>query len=799
MLFYPSDLETKLEIDQIRELVQGFCKTEVAKKKALEVKPITDFEKLSNVLIQVSELMAYKRSGHTLPSSHDITDIRPFLKKVRTSGTFLEAESLSEFRAALKSIYEWTQFIKKHPVELASLVKMTIGFIADRQLVDGINEKLDEKGDLRDNASPELVKIRKSIYAAEMQVRTSIRKILERSKTDEYSDHEGSVTIRGGRLVIPIKAEHKRRFQGFIHDESASGQTVFMEPAEVLEQNNLVKELQFREKREIIRILTELADKIRDAIDDLVRGCEFLIKLDFILAKTQYGCDFDCQVPFLQKTPSSTIYNGRHPLLWSKLKKEGKQVVPVNLTLDQDNRILLISGPNAGGKSVALKTIGALQYTFQSGFPVPVDAHSKLGIYRNFFIEIGDSQSLENDLSTYSSHLKAMRYFTSFGDRHTLLLLDEFGSGTDPQFGGPISEAVLKKFVTLKCKGVITTHYSILKVFAESAEGLTNAAMKYDVKKLSPLYQLEIGKPGSSFALEIAAKMGLGNDIMVEAKKGIGGGKVHYDAMLNKLSSEKLEFEKKQKQLDKETKDLIQLKKDYEAIKKLVQEEKKDIIKAAKSEAKTILSDANKKIEKTIRDIKEAKAEKTVTRKIRKELKEFDKQLDQELQKENRKKENVCPNPNKTNGIKIGDHVKMIGSGSIGKVVAMKGKQLEVSIGMLKSYVSRSKVEKAPNQPLEIKPTLQSRKLNFADEIRSFSRELDLRGKRGEEVLPLVDKMIDTALLAGSRELKIIHGKGHGILKNLIRNHLKKEPTVLGMEDDHADRGGSGITVVTLR
>ncbi len=799
MLFYPSEIETKLEIDLIREFIKTHCKSEAAKERVDRARPLEKVAQLETFLQQTREMLAAVGSGG-LPVS-GFQDLFPFLKKIGTNGSFLEAHQLSTVKQALMTLYEWTQFLKKNIAEYPALGKLTHGFISDRDLVDEIDTKIDENGEVRDNATPELSQIRRRILNAERQVRSVIHKVLEQSKKSEFTDEEGTVTIRDGRLVIPVKAEFKRKFAGFVHDESSTGQTVFMEPTEVLELNNEVRELRYAEKREIVRILTSLADGIRERLPDLEKGSEFLIRLDFIHAKAQFARTFEAVVPTIGEKGQFKIKGGRHPILWKRHRDLGKDVVPLDIDFSSELRLIVISGPNAGGKSVALKTVGILQYMAQCGFPVTAQEDSVFSVFRNYFIDIGDSQSLENDLSTYSSHLKAMQYFSEYADKKTLVLIDEFGTGTEPQFGGAIAEAILASLNKARCQGVVTTHYSNLKDFAEKNHGVVNAAMRYDTDKLEPLFQLEIGKPGSSFAFEIATKIGIRKQILQDARKLVGADHVSYDRLLGRLDSEKAKFERSNKQLLAEKADVLQLRKDYEALKALVERDKRAVIKEAKAEAARIVDSANREVEKTIREIKEAQAEKSATKKSREKLADFGNKMKKEAPKpKTPRPSEPKADPELSKPIVVGDKVRVKGQETIGEVYSMKGKQAEVAFGDLKSFITLSKLEKVSNRQAkkQQKAEVKLSSLKLDKKMSDFSHELDVRGKRAEEVLPLVDKKLDDALVLGIKELRVLHGKGHGILKDIIRNHLRDDNHVLSMADEHADRGGSGITIITL-
>ena len=794
MLVYPEEIESKLEIGKIRREIQLFCQTEAAKSRASEVKLITDRKFLANVLAQTQEMLELLTGEESYPSAR-FEDISESLKKIIADGTFLPSDKLANFKDGLVAIYEWSQYLKKRSQSFPSLSKLVLGFVADKELITLIDTRIDERGEVRENASPTLMAIRKKRYGVERQVRKVIQQILDRSKKDDYTEDDGAVTIRGGRLVIPIKAEYKRKLPGFVHDESSSGQTVFMEPTEVLDLNNQVTELQYEEQREIIKILTEVASAIRSRLKDLQQGSVFLTKVDFLHAKAQFARAYEASIPQLSEKAVLKVIEGKHPILWKKNREAGKEVVPLSIELTPDNRMVLISGPNAGGKSVALKTVGILQYLFQCGFPVPANPDSQFGVFRNIFVDIGDSQSLENDLSTYSSHLKAMNFFMKFSDKQTLLLIDEFGTGTEPQFGGAIAEAILDKLNQTKARGIITTHYGNLKKLAEETPGIINAAMRYDVSKLEPLFQLEIGKPGSSFAFEIARKMGISKELLNEARINVGEDQVDYNKLLAELDSERAAMKREKDQMVKQRQDLKKLSGDYEELRHFNQEERKRIIKEAEKEAFAILKSANKEIENTIRTIKESKADKQATRKAREELEGKTEQLGKNLSTKQ-----TLPEPKSQPAkIAVGDKVSIFNQNTVGEVVAIKGKQVQVVFGALKSYVDLAKLRKISGREAKKINREIKQGVDITQRRANFSNEIDVRGKRAEEVLPVIDKMLDDALMLGISELRVLHGKGYGILKDVIRNHLQRDAHVLSFEDEHVERGGSGITKITLK
>lgn len=789
MIQYPENIEQKLEVNQIRELLKKYCQTEAAGQLVEEAKPLTEFNKLKLFLDQTQE--AIHLLVHTEGKlSGRFEDINPLIKRIKTHGTWLDGESLLVLKSGLSTLYEWVSFLSKNNHLYPQLYTIVNTLSANNQLVFEIERIIDERGNIKDGASKELAEIRNAIYKAEQSVRKSIRNILDKVKKDQFSEESSEVTIREGRLVIPVKAEFKRKISGFIHDESSTGQTVFLEPTEVLNLNNEVKELKFREIREIQKILLSLSDLIRRSIPELEKGGRNLIILDFIYAKALFAKAYDAHVPLLQKGAGMNLINGRHTLLQKFQQSQGKKVIPLSIQLRHDiHRILVISGPNAGGKSVAMKTIGLLQYLLQCGFPITADPHSEMGIFNSFFIDMGDEQSLENDLSTYSSRLKAMKYFLDMADSRSLILIDEFGTGTEPQFGGAIAQAILTKLAAQKVFGVITTHYTNIKELAEKTAGMMNAAMRYDTNRLEPMYQLEIGKPGSSFAFEIARKTGLSEAILNQAQQMVGSQRVNYDKLLVTLESDKAKYENLNASLSKKENELKKLRDEYEALRIMLQEEKKSVLKAAKIEAKQILMNANSRVEQTIREIKEHQAEKNITKVLREELKKHQESIISEDKTIKKITSNL---------LAIGDFVKISGQEGVGQIIDLKGKQAQVSFGDLKSFVAINRLERLSNTAAKAAAKVKIGGVSLTSKMASFSSELDLRGKRAEEAIPILDKYMDEALMLGKSDLRVLHGKGYGIMREIVRNHLSGYKQVHKIEDEHVERGGSGITVIKL-
>jgi DNA mismatch repair protein MutS2 len=573
-------------------------------------------------------------------------------------------------------------------------------------------------------------------------------------------------------------------------DESATGQTVFIEPAEMLDANNEIRDLEHAEKREVIRILKELTDWVRQQLPALKLAFQFLAQIDFIRAKAKFSLEIQADLPILEKKQELTWYNAKHPLLYLSLKGK-REIVPLNIELNPVDRMLLVSGPNAGGKSVCLKTVGLIQYMVQCGLLIPVSDRSRVGIFQDIFLDIGDQQSIENDLSTYSSHLKNMNVFLQSAADRSLVLMDELGSGTDPNFGGAIAQSILESLVKKRVWGVATTHYYNLKLFAGQHQGIRNAAMRFDDKNLVPLFMLDIGKPGSSFALEIARKTGLPQQTLIEAEKLVGKDLAGFETLVRSLERERQELSEKVKRMERQENELKQSLSKYQTLSTDLEVRKKEIINKAKEEASELLRQTNREIEKTIRHIRESKAEKKETLKMRQGLQS----LTSRVTKTPEKKVKV------TEPIKEGDRVRISGQEGSGIVISLKGKTAAVQFGEMKTMVNVSKLEKTEGSNIskEVVTKLRSSGINVFEKQASFNSTLDIRGKRVEEVGTLIEQFIDTAILLSQGELRILHGKGEGVLRKVVREQLKKYKQVASMADEHVERGGDGITVVVLK
>jgi DNA mismatch repair protein MutS2 len=778
---------------------------------------ITDFIQLKEILEQTAEFKEICLFEENFPTDN-YRDLTPGLKKAKVEGTYLEATEVYDLKRSLETIKAILRFFKNTPSDKYQRLKRLAGEVKYFSYVDDrIDAILSKQGKIKDNASPDLRHIREDIAQKQASAGKRLQSLLKRAIDDGYIEKDTTISIRNGRQVIPVPASNKRKISGIVHDESATGRTAYVEPAEVVELNNEIKELEVAELREIIKILISFTNDIRPYIEDLLATYNFLGTIDFIRAKALFALTINAGLPALTNAPGFRWKQAVHPLLFLHHKKEGKAVVPLDIQLEEKNRILLISGPNAGGKSVCLKTVGLVQYMLQCGMLVPLVESSEAGIFRDILIDIGDEQSIEDDLSTYSSHLQNMKNFLRNASGKSLILIDEFGTGTEPQIGGAIAEAILEAFNKSNTYGVVTTHYSNLKHFAMAADGIINGAMMFDTGKMQPLFKLEIGKPGSSFAIDIARKIGLPEEILKTASEKAGEDHINFDRHLREILRDKRYWEEKRDRIRMSEKRLEGMLEKYEEELGQTKKMRKEILENARKEAENLLNNTNREIEKTIRIIKETKADKESTREVRKDLEEFRKELpgagvgDQiletrigEVQKHVKKyrKEPVQElsenNKPKNDVLAPGDRIKIISMQADGEVLEINGDNILVTYGeSMITSVKRKNLEKTTGKTgtrgrsPQFDWSISQRKLNFKSEI-------DIRGKRGEEAVDIVRNFIDDATVVGVSELRILHGKGNGILKSMVREYLNALNIVRSCKDEQVDRGGSGITVVKL-
>lgn len=788
-MLYPSDFEVRLGFDHIRRKLTQHCLSGLGVSRVEELTFSNKHPQVYTWLKQTQEFKQIFEKGENFPSNQ-YWDARELLKKSSIDGNYLDESEFLQLAHSLQTIIECRNFLTQTKEFYPELFKLTEHVLLDKRIVSQILSVIDDNAQVKDSASQELGRIRKRLRDEQGKIRKLIDQAYRHAIEQQWVPDGALPTIREGRLVIPILAEHKRRMKGFILDESATGQTVFMEPTDVLEANNEIRDLEHAQKREVIKILKELTGKLRFQQRDLEIAFDFLGELDFIRAKAKLALELNAEMPLLSDKPKVQWMKARHPILLLTISGK-REVVPLDIDLSDNERMLLVSGPNAGGKSVCLKTVGILQYMLQCGLLVPASADSHAGIFANIFVDIGDQQSIENDLSTYSSHLKNMRFFLEQAGDQSMVLMDELGAGTDPNFGGAIAESILHALLNKKVWGVATTHYYNLKLFAESQSGIRNAAMRFDEKKLIPLYILDIGKPGSSFALEIAEKTGLPEQTLNEAKQLVGKELMGFESLVRTLEKEKNDLSQRVTNLEKQERELKALLSKYDSLTSELESKKKEIIDKAKIQANALLRDTNKEIEKTIRHIRENQAERKETLKVRKNLQELSKKVEHEPVV---KKEKAV-----TGEVKVGDRVRIIGQDSSGVVLSVKGKNAMVQFGDLKSNVAVTRLEKLGGKVTPEVSRKVSTGIRLHEKQAQFNPTLDIRGKRVEEVASVLEQFLDNAILLGHGEIKILHGKGEGVLRKVVREHLRKYKQVASVADEHVDRGGDGITIVILK
>ncbi len=786
-MIYPADFETRLGFDQIRQRITQHCVGDLGRSHVAAICFLTSPSHIRKSLFQNLEARQLLDQGQDLPV-HSYDDPAAWFDTAAIEGNFLESGDFLRIRNALENIHAAQSFLEKNKEACPTLHKLTEGLGTGKRLRDAIRRTIDEEGTVADNASVALGKIRRRLREEEQKIRRIAEHIMRKVLEQGWTAPGSNPTIRDGRLVIPVLAEHKRKIKGYVIDESATGQTVYLEPGEVMEANNDLRDLELEERKEIVRILRELTSFIREDLPEISRAYEFLGLLDFNKAKARFSQELSSALPVIDDTPALRWKTARHPLLFFALKGK-RQLVPLDISLPGDMRFLLVSGPNAGGKSVCLKTVGIIQYMFQCGLLVPVREDSVMGIFSNIFLDIGDQQSIENDLSTYSSHLKNMNFFLRQSDQSTLVLMDELGAGTDPNFGGGIAEAVLQELVSKKIWGLATTHYYNLKVFASNFPGMRNGAMLFDTEHLSPLFKLEIGKPGSSFALEIARKTGLSDATLEAAEVIIGKELTGLETLMKAVADEKQRLDAKGEEINQREQKLSSTLAHYDELVRRLESQKKEIINNAKAEASILLKETNREIEKTIRHIRENKAEKQETRKVRQGLKDLEKKV-----------KPVSALPAKPAGpLKEQDKVRMIGGEVTGTILSIKGKTAIVQFGELRSTVKTDKLVRSDEAVSHKTAKPATRGIELHRRQSDFSPVLDVRGKRVEELLPLLERFMDDAVLLNQSEVKILHGKGEGVLRKVVRDYVKKLRGVESVRDEHADRGGEGVTIVILK
>lgn len=840
-MIYPDNFESKLGFNEIRQLLKSQCLSTLGKDRVDAITFSNNAKVINEWMEQTREFRRLQEEADDFPLQY-FFDVREALARVKPEGTHLEENELFDLKRSLETIGNIVSFLnrtgnpeKQDTYPYPALRRLTDEVMTFPLLTQAIDKILDKVGNVKDSASAELLNIRRELAKTEGSISRILHGILKSAQVDGLVGRDASPTMRDGRLVIPIAPGLKRKIAGIVHDESASGRTVFVEPTEVVEANNKIRELEMSERREIMRILKTVTNSVRPHISDILASYKLLATIDLIRTKAELAKKTNAFEPQVDNYPHIDWTYAEHPLLRISLEKQGKKVMPLGITLTEEKRVLIISGPNAGGKSVCLKTVGLLQYMLQCGLSISIGERSTTGVFTDIMIDIGDEQSIENDLSTYSSHLMNMKNMMRQANDHTLILIDEFGTGTEPQIGGAIAEAVLKRFCEKGVYGIITTHYQNLKHFADSHKSVINGAMLYDRKEMRPLFQLAIGQPGSSFAIEIARKIGLPENVINDATEIVGNDYAQSDKYLQDIVRDKRYWENKRQNIHKREKDIERIVTKYEADIANIERERKDILRKAKEQADELLSDSNKKIENTIREIRKSQADKEHTKEIRERLEAYKKevkdaenkindekiarkiaQIQQRRERQEKRKsdkETIAAKPlshesiaaqakNRPPSYGVGDTVRIKGSSSVGILDGLNGKMATVVFGDIKTRTRVERLEHADR----VVTTSETRTRNVSNVTRNtiderrqnFHQDLDVRGMRGDEALGAVRYFIDDAILVGMGRVRILHGKGDGILRQLIRQYLSSIPNITSFADESVQFGGSGITVVNL-
>lgn len=795
-MIYPSNFEQKISFDSIRQLLKDNCISSLGKSRVDNIRFSDNFHLIDILQSQTEEFRQILLFDSPFPAQ-DYYDLREEWKRIEKEGSFIELEKLCEFRACMRTISLAMKYFlsRSENNKYPQLTALTQKLAFNNDIFFEIDQLVDEKGNIKDSASDLLFSIRRQIKTLEADISKNIRNILNQAKQSKVIDDNAEITVRNGRLVIPIPAVNKRKIKGFTHDQSASGQTYFIEPQEIFESNNLLHNLQIEEQREIIQILTRFTDRLRPDLAGYLECFNYLSLLDFIRAKAKFAIEFDCCKPILVKSPTVNWRMARHPLLQMNLKRQGKEIVPLTIAMGEKHRILIISGPNAGGKSVCLKTLALLQYMFQCGLPVSASPISEFGIFKKLFINIGDEQSIDNDLSTYSSQLQNIKVLLANADKNSLFMFDELGGGTDPQYGGAIAETLIEKMADKQAIGLITTHFGNLKTMAETHEGIENGAMIYDDKEMHPTFQLKIGQFGTSFTIEIAKQIGIDKQFLNRAKTKVGQSQIRYDHLIRKVEQQQADLEKQAKEMahtDEELKGLIAK---YNQLNNELKQKQYEILHKAKTEAKSLLDSSNKLIEKTVREIKESQADKNVVKQQREEIKKLAREIDHIQLEEPAKPDKQ----QKKETIKLHDFVIMEDTQIVGEVIGIDNEDIFITFDSVQVKTTIDKVTKVSrNQAKKIlKKSINTNNI-ISEKSMHFNLQLDIRGYRADEAIIEVEHYIDDALLLSTKEISILHGKGNGILRQVIREYLATHPCVKKFRDEHVEHGGTGITVVEL-
>ena len=823
-MIYPENFESKIGFDTIRNQCRELC----TMRRSAELLDEQGFTTSARTIATRQALAAEMGSILTMDCGvlkDEFFDIDTLVEKIRVEGTFLDCEEVMRLGITLSAAETLVEIIRGAE-HFKALNRLSSRVVSLSHLTREIARIIDERGNMRDNASAELAAVRREIRQSEGMVSKRLQSVLQGAKSAGIVDADAMISIRDGRAVIPVAAANKRKLQGFIHDESATGKTFYVEPVEVVELNNKLKELEYAERREVVKILTAFTDLARADVEAVAHSGEFVAQIDMIRAKARWAAENDAVQPIIS-SGELWLVKARHPLLAQTLKRNGRELVPLDARLDNDNRILVISGPNAGGKSVCLKTFGILQYMFQCGFPVTVGQSSEFPVFDKLFIDIGDQQSIENDLSTYSSHLINMKAMLAGADSRSLVLIDEFGTGTEPVIGAAIAEAVLEKLVDSRCFGVITTHYSNIKYYASSTDGIINGAMMFDVQNIRPLFRLETGKPGSSFAIEIARKIGLPEAIIASAREKAGSDHIDIEKQLREIARDKRYWEQKREKIRLTDRKVEELEQNYHEQLAAIREERRAILHEAKTKAKELIAEANRQIEGTIRGIREAQAEREQTRVLRQSFNDFKDSVEsadavdnneaierqmarierRRQRREERKAEKQTAKEQPQTEIKklpvtVDAKVRLLGHDGVGVVQSLRGKKAQVAFGQMLTTVEVERLEVISSAEYHRVTRPQTPRTVFSSDISqrrlNFKTSIDVRGERVVDALERIRDFVDDALMVGVGTVTILHGKGTGALQQEIRRYLRTVPAVQSAVDDHPDRGGSGITIVTF-
>ena len=818
-MIYPKNFESKIGFAAVRHEISRRCISVMGSQQCDNMHFHTTLGDVVLLLSQTNEFIHIVQSGREFPLDH-FHDLRSVLREIKLPGTFLSPDNLFRLQGTLSTVDGIQRFFSNDDEVLYPALRhisKPLNSCADVTSV--INRTLDKFGNVKDSASPLLADLRRQLTSLQGSVSGVLRRVVAEGRTAGYFDNDVQPSMRDGRLVIPVSPMHKRKVKGIVHDESASGKTVFIEPAEVVEANNRIRETEAEIDREIIRILTAVTDDVRLHVDDILCDIDILGLFDFIHAKALFAIDVDGQLPHIEERPHFEWFHAVHPALLLSLREQGKEVVPLNLELNSDQRILLISGPNAGGKSVCLKTVGVVQYMMQCGVLPTLHSNSHMGMVNDIMIDIGDQQSIEDDLSTYSSHLQNMKTFLQQSTNSSLVLIDEFGSGTEPQIGGAIAQAILGQLNNRHVMAVITTHYQNLKQMAENTPGIVNGAMLYDRQHLQPLFQLSVGYPGSSFAIEIARKIGLPNAVIEQASEIVGSDYVNMDKYLLDIVRDRRYWEKKRQEVHSKQKKLDYIIEDYNSRLERLNEQHRDIIRQAKSEAREIVQQSNAQVERTIKEIREMDAEREKTKEVRRRLEEFKQRLEnddstgseilQDLQSKTKKtpkkkgknKHTTAPSTKApATPLHPGDTVVLDQGTSVGTIINLDEKYALVAFGNIKTRVETDRLQRTMRKPeRQAVPSMsRSAQAEIRERQLQFKPDIDVRGMRADDAIQAVTYFIDDAIQFNAGRIRILHGTGTGALREAVRQYLNTVNGVRSYRDEHVQFGGAGITVVDL-